>query len=131
MRRIAEDPMIDRLSTIPMGTPNERALSYALHVHIESCEACGGPDDACEAGQALESICIDDFGFDPYTIINWLRGRPASKTEGVACACCGVSIDPDPPLCQDCVSTFTEYDDGASCCVHHERDAADRASEEK
>lgn len=59
---------MDEHLIVGQGSPNERALAYALKLHIESCDVCSGPDDGCSVGQSLESICIDDYGFSPYEL---------------------------------------------------------------
>lgn len=46
-----------------------RAFAYAFKVHIDGCETCSGPNDGCEVGQCMESLCIDLLDFDPYSLI--------------------------------------------------------------
>jgi hypothetical protein len=46
----------------------EALAALGLFAHAYTCLACSGPDDGCDVGQALESRCIYDLGFDPHAL---------------------------------------------------------------
>lgn len=73
-----------------------------------------GPTD--RGGSRRSLLGIERF------VLGRADGFVEHQVDDDACACCGVTLEPKPTLCEDCAPTFTTYADGTSCCERHAGD---------